>query len=216
MSNFPTIEKTIESLLNHIIALKPPEREAVAKPAIYAFISHPIIQPMLSTGKAPSYASLISKTMDLADIQKTLTTLAKAIEDIQKPSTTPSKQTPPLPLSKEASKTTLCSYSAVAGIRPPNPSLVVDLSHLNIAEKDQLWLEILCDAINRKLSAIVLPQVKLAAIRWTAKGNLVITSAPSATPHTLQIAMPHISTTISTSLQLLSDAITSQPQPNVK
>jgi hypothetical protein len=36
------------------------------------------------------------------------------------------------------------------------------------------------------------------------------------TPHTLQIAAPHISTIISSSLQLPSDTIKSQPQPNVK
>jgi hypothetical protein len=114
------------------------------------------------------------------------------------------------------SKTAPCSYSAVAGICPPNPSLVVELSHLSITEEDQLQLEILCDAINQKLITISPPQVKLAAIRWTAKGNLIITSAPTVTPHTLQIAAPHISAIISSSLQLPSDAIKSQPWPNVK
>jgi hypothetical protein len=85
------IETTIKSLLNHIIALKPPEREALVKPALHAFIAHPTIQPLLSTGKAPSYADLTSKTPVLADIQKTLTMLTKVLEGIQKPSTTPSK-----------------------------------------------------------------------------------------------------------------------------
>jgi hypothetical protein len=56
----------------------------------------------------------------------------------------------------------------------------------------------------------------LAAIRWIAKGNLVVTGALTVTPHTLQIAAPHISTIISSSLQLPSDAIKSQPWPNVK
>jgi hypothetical protein len=194
------IEKTIESLLNHIISLKPSEREALAKPALHAFITHPTIQPLLNMGKAPSHASLTFKTLDLTDIQKTLTILTKALEGIQKPFTTPFKRLPPLLQGKETSKTTPHSYSAVAGICPPNPSLVVNLSHLSIAEKDQLWLEILCDAINRKLITILPPQVKLAAVRWTAKGNLVITGAPTMTLYTLQIAAPHIGTIISSLL----------------
>jgi hypothetical protein len=112
---------------------------------------------LLNTGKAPSHASLISKTLDLADIQKTLITLAKALEGIQKPSTTPARQLPPLSQGKEMFKTTPCLYSAVARICPPNPSLVVDLSHLGITEEDWLQLEILCDAINRKLIIISPP-----------------------------------------------------------
>jgi hypothetical protein len=39
------IEKSLETLLNNIIALKPPKREAKAKPALQTFLSHPIIQP---------------------------------------------------------------------------------------------------------------------------------------------------------------------------
>ena len=39
----------------------------------------------------------------------------------------------------------------VTGARPPNPSLVMDLSYLRIAEKDWVRLEILYNAINRKL-----------------------------------------------------------------
>jgi hypothetical protein len=90
MSNFPTIKKSLQILLNSIISLKPPEREAL-KPALQSFTSHALIQPLLSKGNAPSLKSTPSKTLDLSDIQKTFTTLSKALEGIQKPSTTPSK-----------------------------------------------------------------------------------------------------------------------------
>jgi hypothetical protein len=36
-------------------------------------------------------------------------------------------------------------------------------------------------------------QVSLAAIRWTARGNLVVMGGPTSTPTTLQIAAAHIS-----------------------
>ena len=216
MSNFPTIEKTLETLLNHIITLKPPEREALAKPALQAFTSHPTIQPLLSLGNAPAHNSAISNTPALSDIQKTLTALSKAIEGIQKPSTTPSKKQPTQTPGKDSTKTALRSYSAVAGVRPPNPSLVVDLAHLGIAKEDRLRPEILCDAINKSLGAISPPQVKLVAVRWTAKGNLVVTGNTAATTHSLQLAAPHISNSIITSLQLPPESLKSQPRPNVK
>jgi hypothetical protein len=92
---------------------------------------------------------------------------------------------PPSPQSKDTNKTPKCIYSAVAGIRPPNPSLVVDLLHLKIVVEDQLWPEILYDAINKKLIAITPPLGKLVTVRWTAKGNLVVTGGTNATLHSL-------------------------------
>ena len=143
--------------------------------------------------------------------------LTKALAGIQKPSTTPNKPpSQPTPKGKGTTPTPSRIYSAVAGARSPNPSLVVDLAHLRIAAKDRVRLEILCDAINRKLSAITPPQATLAAVRWTAKGNLVVTGNHLATSHSLQNAAPHISSTITTTLKLPSETIKSQPQPNVK
>ena len=42
--------------------------------------------------------------------------------------------------------------------------------------------ELVCQTLNEGLSKISPPQVQLAAVRWTAKGNLVVTGGPSATP----------------------------------
>ena len=92
----------------------------------------------------------------------------------------------------------------------------MDLAHLGIAKEDRLWPEILCDAINKSLGAISPPQAKLVAVWWTAKGNLVVTGNTAATTHTLQLAAPHISNSITTSLQLPPESLKSQPQPNVK
>ena len=48
------------------------------------------------------------------------------------------------------------TYSAIARSRPPNPSLMVDLSHLGIKLEDWVKPEVLCDAINKKLISIML------------------------------------------------------------
>ena len=101
MSNFPTIKKFFKTLLNSIITLKPPDREAIAKSALQIFISHPLIQPMLGKEKAHLPKSTTSKTSDLSKLQKTLILLSKVLKGIQKPSTTPFKQQPPSPHSKD-------------------------------------------------------------------------------------------------------------------
>ena len=94
MSNIPTVEKSFETLLNIIISLKPLEREAKVKPLIQSFLSHTIIQQLLNKGQSPALKTDPSTTPPLADIQKTLAALSKALAGIQKPSTTPNKPPP--------------------------------------------------------------------------------------------------------------------------
>ena len=145
--------------------------------------------------------------------------LSKAVEALKKgnpPSDKGPKTSSNKPKSTAPQKSPTRSYSAIAGARPPNPSLVVDLAHLGIKLEDQVKPEILCDAINKGLATISPPQVKLVATRWTAKGNLVITGNHTATPHSLQLAAPHISTLLSKAIKLPSDIPISQPRPNVK
>ena len=93
---------------------------------------------------------------------------------------------------------------------------MVDLARLGISQEDRVKPINLCYALNQGLRTISPPQVELAAIRWTAKGNLVITGGPSATPHTLQLAAPHISTILPNILSLPIDHSISHPRANVK
>ena len=216
MSNFPTIEKSFETLLNSIITLKPPDREAIVKPALQAFTSHPLIQSMLKKEEAHLPKSSTSKTPDLSEIQKTLTALSKVLEGIQKPSTSPSKRQPPAPPSKDKAKPPPHSYSAVAGSRPPNPSLVVDLADLKFDAISRPKPEVICRLLNEELRGISPPQVQLAAVRWTASGNLVVTGGPAATAPTLQLAAPHIGTILSTKFKLTSPNSIPPPRANVK
>jgi len=108
------------------------------------------------------------------------------------------------------------TFSAIAGARPPNPSLLVDLAQLGIGKEGQVKLEILCHALNKELAAVTPPQVQLVTIRWTAKGNLVITGGLATTPHMLQLAAPHISISLPHLLSLPTNSSPPQPRPNTK
>ena len=87
---------------------------------------------------------------------------------------------------------------------------------MGIGVEDQVKPEVLCQALNKDLTTLTPPQVQLVTIRWTAKGNLVITGGPAVTPHTLQLAAPHISASLSHSLNLPSNSPLPQPRPNAK
>jgi len=87
---------------------------------------------------------------------------------------------------------------------------------LGIGKEGWVKPEILCHALNKELTAVTPPQVQLVAIRWTAKGNLVITGGPATTPHTLQLAAPHISISLPHLLSLPTNSPSPQPRPNTK
>ena len=95
-------------------------------------------------------------------------------------------------------------------------TLVVDLAKSGMGNGTQVTLAVLCHSLNEKLSQVSLPQVQLAAIRWTAKGNLVVTGGPTSTPHSLQATAPHISTSIPSLLPISTINPILQPRANVK
>src|SRR5260221_312738 len=57
-----------------------------------------------------------------------------------------------------------CTYSAAAGSRPPNPSLVVDLAHMDFPDGSWPRPEIICEVLNKKLGEVTPPQSQLAAV----------------------------------------------------
>ena len=108
------------------------------------------------------------------------------------------------------------TYLAIAGSRPPNPSLVIDLAKFGNDKGNQVTPEVLCCSLNEKLSQISLLQVQLAAVRWTAKGNLIITSSSTSSSQSLQAAALHISAIIPSLLPHLTNTSIPQPRANVK
>ena len=151
-------KKAFEDILNNIITSPPAQRLAIVWPHLLTFLSHPIIKELASQSKAPAQAQPhTSNNLELQKIQDSLMQLSKAVDALKKGNPPPhkankdnaSKAKPPA-----SHKPPPRIFLAIAGSRPPNPSLVVDLSHLGIKLEDWVKPEVLCNAINRKLIAI--------------------------------------------------------------
>ena len=223
-SKFPTRtvgspNEALDFVLSSIISASPEIREAKVKPYLRTFLSHPVIKELLGHDEAPVQASNPPANLELQQIQDSLKSLSKAIENLKRdnpPSKIPTKPSRNKQQSGERSKHAQHTYSAVAGSRPPNPSLVVDLAHLDLPAESRPRPEYICDTLNKKLGEVTPPQAQLAAARWTAKGNLVITAGPASTPASLLSAAPHINAILSTTLKLTSHSPFTQPRANVK
>ena len=117
-------------LLNTIISSPSSAREAKIKPHLLTFIAHPIIKDLLAQSEPPAPTQAKSDNLDLQKIQDSLSMLAKAVESLKKGAPPQKPQTPKKPTQKGAPTPTPTrpTYLAIAGTRPPNPSLVVDLA----------------------------------------------------------------------------------------
>ena len=227
MLKFPTVPQSLgspkdsfDTILNAIIATEPSKRGAIVKPYLISFISHPIIKDLLGQSENPATAEAKStQNLELKQIQNSLSLLSKAVDRLSKgntPSKNPNTSSRKKQKSGKITKQPQRTYSAVAGSRPPNPSLVVDLAHLSLPAEGWPQPELICETLNKKLREVSLPQVQLAAVRWTAKGNLIITAGPSSTPVSLLSAAPHINAILTTTLQLPSHSPFTQPRANIK
>jgi len=216
---FGTPADAFDYILNAIIATDPSKREALIKPHLQTFIDHPIIKDITgqSEAHAPADGTLLT-TLELKRIQDSLNSLSKAVDCLSKGN--PPSKNPPIARKKqkggENKQQPQRTYSAAAGSRPPNPSLVVDLAHMDFPDGSRPWPEIICEVLNKKLGEVTPPQSQLAAVRWTAKGNLVITAGPSSSPVSLLTAAPHINAILSTTLKLPSYSPFAQPRANIK
>src|SRR5260221_555653 len=217
---FGAPKDAFEYLLDAIIATVPSKREALVKPHLQVFTAHPVIKELISQGKAPAPTEDIPPAnLELKQIQNTLSTLSKALERLSKgnpPSKNPSPSTCKKQKGRENNQQPQHTYSAVVGSRPPNPSLVVDLAHIEFPDGSRPRPESICEVINKKLGEVPPPQAQPAAVRWTAKGNLVITAGPSSSPVSLLSAAPHINAILSTTLKLPSHSPFAQPRANIK
>jgi hypothetical protein len=216
---FETPAEAFEYILKAITATDPSKREARIKPHLQAFIEHPIILDIIGQSEAHAPADgTLPTTLELKRIQDSLSSLSKAVDALSK-GNHPSKN-PPNARKKqkggENKQRPQHTYSAIAGSRPPNPSLVVDLAHMEFPNGSRPRPESICEVLNKKLGEVTPPQSQLAAVRWTAKGNLVITAGPSSSAVSLLTAAPHINAILSTILKLPSHSPFTQPRANTK
>jgi hypothetical protein len=190
-------------------------------PHLHNFLADPIIKHILEDGKIPAIAlEQTSHQVDLAEIHSALDALTKAVTDIRKKVDYPlnNKQQAPTTAqhAKGKSNSPIKSYAAIAGTRPPNPSLVVDLAGLELPTEGHPRPEEICELLNRKLGKVTPTQAQLAAARWTAKGNLVVMGTHTTTPTSLQTAAPYISSIISRTLQIAKDNTIPHTRANIR
>jgi hypothetical protein len=173
MSKIPTVfepKGAFSFLLSCIKEYNPLSRKSGILPHLLTFIADPIIQELLNSNKDPTTPAPSGPQTQITGIQSTLSSLSKAISSIQKQLNTNSKTKATAPTKGKDGKTKppQKTYLAIAGARPPNPSLVVDLAHLGLVDEDRPRPEVICSTLNVKLSALTPPQAMLAAIRWIA------------------------------------------------
>ena len=165
-----------------------------AKSLIIPIVEHNQLYPSCHTPIHPS-----TKPDELKQIQNTLQALSRAVTGLQKKASPPSK--PPLPANPSP------SYASKAATKPSNPSIVVVLSHLpadhNLCRSRPNKIYI---TINNALNNTPHHQVHVSAVRWTAKGNLIITGGHMTTAHQLQLTSPIIA-------KALMDAYSSSINP---
>ena len=169
MSNLPTIKippAPFEQILQCIHKLPKLSLKAEVGPHLQNFLADPTIQSILDNDNAHAASQEPpSQAVELKGIHASLATLTKAIEDIQKKVAPPSPKNQLDPTATKRGKGNLNStaklYSAAAGSRPPNPSLVVDLAGLEIAAEDRPRPEIICKLLNKKLGERTPSQARL-------------------------------------------------------
>jgi hypothetical protein len=222
MSNIPTVFKPKEAfsfLLSRIKEYNPNSRKTGILPHLKSFLADTTIQDLLCEGKDPALPANTSPIAPDDDIRSTLQSLSKAISSIQRQlSTTPKPKaaTPDKGNKANGKKTPPKTYAAIAGARPPNPSLVVDSAKFFEAEKNRLAPGELCGLINERLRSLSQTPVIVAAVRWTSKGNLVVTGGPNTTPHSLQTVSAYISDYMSELARLPTHEYFEIARPNVK
>jgi hypothetical protein len=134
-------------LLACIKEYNPAHRKTGIGPHIKSFLADPTIKELLDNSQAPAAPAMHTSQEPGNDIQAALKMLTIAINNIQHKLSTPPKQQPApttVKCGKGLSNTPTEKYSAIAGTRPPNPSLVVDLAHLKLADEDWPKPEIVC------------------------------------------------------------------------
>ena len=178
MSNIPTPENLLKHIENLLIAL-PQEIEAYSK--LPKASPRPVKQLLAKFSNNPRIASLTTAppsqkgphsqqdhASELASIKSTLQQLSKAVNGLTKASALPSKAAKPSKGVAPSTTNSPLSYSAVAGARPQNASIILDLAQTRSAHTSRPRPVEICGLINNALMTSPHQQVRISAIRWTA------------------------------------------------
>jgi hypothetical protein len=176
-----------------------------AQHCILPIVTHDQLYPSCTPPIQPS-----SNTEELKQIQTSIQALSRVVNGLQKKATPPSKTPQPA--------NPIPSYTSKASAKPANPSLVITLSHLaSHADFTRPQPVEICSILNDALTVTPHNQVHVSAVRWTAKGNLVVTGGHMTTAQQLQIASPLIAKAFTDAFSTAAAPITTpHTRANVK
>src|SRR5712671_4389735 len=180
----------LDNISQHPLHLRKPD----ILPHLQNFLAHPDISALMHAGGTPPAPLVPSPSAELQEIRTTLKTLTQAIASIQK--TLPSPNNAAHAKVQQPPKSPSKNFSAAAGTKPSTHSIVVDLAHWNLAASDRPPVETICKNINNDLATSSHSAVRLIAAKWTAKGNLILTSNASTSLNVLLPAANHIAAII--------------------
>jgi hypothetical protein len=207
--------------------VKPSQHEEATRTSahiINLFLNDPLVKaviPNSSPLNATPTKELNALQIRLISLENTLTNLAKATTEVRKeikqqPTTTSQPTKAPTTTSKPV--TTPPTYAAKAAT-PHRPSAVVGTAAYTWPDNHRPSPADICATINAALSHTNSTQVRISAVRWTAKGNLVFWGGANTMATQLTTALPHISEALHPSLSALSQSAPQTPpalRPNVK
>jgi hypothetical protein len=193
MSNIPTPEVLLTCIQNLLAAIPqeidnysklPKAGPGPVKHLLLNFTNNYIIKSLIGTPPPQrGNPSQVDHAAELVTIKDTLKQLSKAVNGLQSKANPSAQQKPPQGL--PAANPSPTTYSAIAGSRPKNVSIILDLAQTKSVHVFRPRPTEVCGLINDALSASPHQQVRIAAVRWTAKGNLVVTGGPNVTLHQL-------------------------------
>ena len=200
MSKVPTPEgllKRIKSFLNAIpkeietFRKLPKTSPEPVKQLLAKFTTNPTIKPLLDAPQPQKGStSQTDHTTELAHIRNSLQMLNKAINGLQKANATHSSRAKPPKGDVQPLNTIVPTYSAAAGTRPTNASIILDLAQTQSMHTLRPRPVEICKLINDALMTSPHQQVHISTVRWTAKGNLVVIGGPDVPLQQLQLAAP--------------------------
>jgi hypothetical protein len=198
MSNIPIPENLLKCIENLLIALPqeieaysklPKARPGPVKQLLVKFSNNPLIA--LLTAAPPTQKGSHSHqghASELASIKNTLQQLSKAVDGLTKASTPSSKAAKPSKGAAPPITNSPISYLAVAGARLQNASIILDLAQTPSAHAFRPRPVEICGLINDALMTSPHQQVRISAVRWTAKGNLIVIGGHNVMLNQLQLA----------------------------
>jgi len=222
MSNIPMVKdpkQLVNSLLTYISNSSYIAQGLSLVDLLSPLLSNPsvnkVIQARAPSEEPKSLPTSHSENTALLEIKASLLSLTKAVASLQ--AKTPPKVNhgkPPMSTNNKHPPPT--SYATQVASKPTNHSIVVDLSSIPLDTEDHPRPELISAKLNSQLSSTYPQKIHIAAVRWTTRDNLIITSGPNTPSQVLQSASPTISSILHKALKQPNSAPPPPTRPNVR